>query len=628
MVSIRNYFTIFTLMLMIFVMFMFVGVSSNLLSDAVINRQAQEKQNISVENSITADSLNLVGEAPGQTGIGRAVIAPQEKLQVAIVTENTDDVKLQILIEWCVYNKYMYQIFEDMPAADFMKNYDIILFGNYNITVEDTELLYSYADMERTLIFTRIPEYKVLSSNTRLASFFGIQDEVAETVTADGIKVFSDFMISKERIYTKGDYFGDEDDTQITIPYYSLAPGYEVYAVGTLDNQKELATPDKDLPPLLWRTIAGNSFVYVINCDIFDGLSMLGVLTGFMMHSGEYYVYPIVNAQTISLIDYPYFSDENNEKLQQMYSRSSEALARDLLWPNIIQILKNYGGSYSFFAAPELDYKDGRGSKDNYIRFYLREISKLPGNMGLSLGQVSDISLEDMIAENEKFFMEYLPEYDFTALYTADFSTFEIENNLKNDLLNNISLIMSNYKEGDHLLEFLDDDILSVKFNLDGYQHETRDNLQMNSIENALGMCNMKVDIGRVLYPKDDSDEWNYLSLKWSKGDTYFKDFSKLDMVPVYEMEKRVRRFLALDYTCEYGRNDVSIHIDHFDEEAYFILCMKNRIVNSVENGTVKKISNTAYLIKATDAEVRIHMQEDNVLQKPKNNMTIPSTPQ
>ncbi len=627
MVSIRNYFTILILMLMVFVMFMFAGVSSNILSDTSTNNHAQEKLDVDIKNSITEESLNL-SDTSGPTGTGREVFSPDEKLHVAILSESPEDVDAQILIEWCVYNKYMYRVYNSMPNADIIADYDVILFGDYNVTTEDTELLYSYAAMEKALIFTRLPGYQVISSSKRLATFFGIQREVAETVTADGIKVFSDFMISKERIYTKGDYFGDEDDTQITIPYYSLAPGYEVYAVGMLANQDELAIEDKDLPPLLWRTTSENSFVYVINSDIFDGVSMLGVLTGFMAHLGEFYVYPIVNAQTISIIDYPYFSDENSRTLQQMYSRTSEAVARDLLWPNIIQVLKNYGGSYSFFAAPQLDYQDSVGSKNDYIRFYLREIRKLPGNMGLSLGQVSETGLKDMIEENEKFFNEYLPDYDFTALYSADFNTSEIESNMESDLLKSTSLIMSDYKEGDNLLSFMKEDVLSVKFNLDGYQHETRDNIQMNSIENALGMCNVKVDIGRVLYPKDDSDEWNYLSLKWSKGDTYFKDFSMLDMVPIYEMEKRVRRFLALDYTCEYGQNDVSIHIDHFDEEAYFILSTNNRTIERVENGTAKKISNTIYLIKATEAEVRIHMLEDNVLHRPKNNKTIPSSPQ
>lgn len=626
MVSIRNYFTIFILMIMVFVMFMFIGVSSNILSDTSTNTKEMDTTGINITNTISADSLNLDTSAvlPGK---GREVLDKKQKMHIAIISSTTGDTHSQVLIEWCVYNKYLYKVFNSLPEKEEMAEYDTVLFGDYEITSKDTENLYSYADEGKTMIFTQLPEYRVLSGDKELAAFFGIKAGIAENVTADGIKIFSNFMISKERIYNKGDYFGEKDDSEVSVPYYSLAAGYEVYAVGILKNQAELKTQDKDLPPLLWRTTTRNSFVCVVNSDIFDGMSVLGVLTGFMAHLSEYYIYPIVNAQTISLLSYPYFSNENNEVMNQLYSRTSEAVSRDLLWPNIIQILKKYGGSYSFFAAPQLNYLEDAASKEDYLVFYLREIGKLSGDMGLSLGQVSDVDLEEMIASNESFFREYLPDYHFTALYTAGFNTGEMENVLNSDFLKNVSLVMSDYKEGDNLLSFLNGDVLSVKYNLDGYQHETMDDLRMSCIENALGMCNMEVDFKRVLYPESSSDEWNNLSLKWSRGNTYFSDYSMLDIVPVYEMEKRVRRFLALDYTCEYRQEDINIQIDHFEEEAYFILNTSNKSIASVENGTAEKISDTSYLIKATGAEVKLHMTDENILDMPQNNKLIPSNP-
>ena len=628
MVSKRNYFTIIILMLMVFVMFMFVGVSSNILSDTTKNSRAENRPGINSSDTITADSLNMDTDASAGSGAGRSISGTGKKLRAAILSEGTDETVSQFLVEWCVYNKYLYRIYDTWPDAGEMADYDMALFGDFRVTSEDSQLLYAYSDLELVMIFTQLPGYQEISSDRNLAAFFGIRESAADNVVTDGIKIFSGFMLNKERIYAEGDYFGDLDDTRVNVPYYTLREGYEVYAVGLLDNQAELAIKDRDLPPLLWRTATGNSFVCVINSDIFKGMSMLGVLTGFMAQQGDYYIYPIVNAQTISLIDYPYFSDENNEVVQRLYSRSSEAVARDILWPNIIQILKNYGGSYSFFTAPELDYQGDAGPKGDYIGFYLREIDKLPGNLGLSLGQVSGIGLKDMVGKNESFFKTYLPEYDFTALYAADFPADEVKSSLNYEFFQNISLVMSDYTEGDELISFLEEGVLSVKFNLDGSRHETADDLQMICIENALGMCNMKMDIGRVIYPEDSLDEWNYLSLKWSRGDTYFKDFSMLDMVPVYEMEKRIRRFLALDYTQEYDEDRINLHIDYFDEEAYFILSTNLRSIEYAENATVEKISDTAYLIRAEAADVRIYMDMDNILQKPKNNKIIPSHPE
>lgn len=635
MVSIKNYFTIFILMLMVFVMFMFIGVSTNILSGTSKNIKETDKSDITISDTITADSLNLELSASLAPAKGREVVDKRGKLRIAIISQDmsqdmskdTESTNTQVLIQWCVYNKYLYKVFHSLPKKEEISGYDTVIFGDYKITAEDLADLYAYADLGKTMIFPELPDYGTISKSKELAAFFGIKAEVAENVTADGIKIFSNFMINKERIYTKGDYFGEKDDTKVHVPYYSLAAGYEVYAVGIFNNQKNLKIEDKDLPPLLWRTTTRNSFVCVVNCDIFDGTSLLGILTGFMAHQSEYYLYPIINAQTISLLSYPYFSDENYDVMNQLYSRNSEAVARDLLWPNIIQILKKYGGSYNFFAAPQLDYQNNAASKEDYLVFYLEEIEKLSGGLGLSLGQVSGVDIKDMLKKNELFFRKFLPDYHFTALYTAGFREGEVESVLNSAFLHDINLVMSDYKEGDNLLGFLNADVLSVKYTLDGYRHETMDDLRMNAIENALGMCNMGVDIKRVLYPQNLSDEWNELSLKWSKGSTYFNDYSMMDMVSVYEMENRVRRFLALDYTWDYNAEDVEIHIDHFEKEAYFIFNTSNKQIDSVENGTAKKISDTFYLIKAQRKEVRLHMSEKNLLQKPKNNKLIPSNP-
>ncbi len=629
MISKGNYFAIFVLLLMVFVMFMFVGVSSNILSDSTGNIRAGERVNINLENTISANSLNLgvLQLQTGQDPSRNVIINPDQKLRVAILSEEAGDEVAGLLAQWCVYNKYFYKIYTEWPKEDAIADYSVILFGRYPVFARDSRMLYSYADQGKTMIFMQLPDYEEIGANREFAAFFGIKAAVEREVTADGIKLFSNFMINQEREYGKGDYFGEEDDTRVSLPYYSLSSGYEVYCVGILDNQEELQIEDKDLPPLLWRTTTRKSFVFSVNSRIFDGMSLLGLLTGFMAKGAECYIYPIVNAQTISLLGYPYLSNENSEVLQRLYSRSSEAVARDLLWPNIIQILKSYGSSYSFFAAPQLDYKDEVGALDHYIDFYLREIGKLPGDMGLSLGQVSDIGLRDMNTQNEQFFRESLPDYDFTALYAADFEEDEVRGQLEHELLKDVSLVMSDYRDGDQLISFLNDNTLSVKFNLDGYRHETMDDLRMLCIENALGMCNVRVDIGRVFYPGSSRDEWNNLSLKWSKGSTYFNDFDKLDMVSIYEMEKRVRRFLALDYIYECTGNDINIRIDHFDEEAYFILCTYSRSIGFVEGGSAKKISSSAYLIKAADARVRIHLIEENVLGKPKNNKIIPSNP-
>lgn len=615
MISKRIYFTITVIFLIVFVLFMFSSISTELVKEKATNKWSVENIHITYEDTLSSDLLNMDNNNNLQPY--------KDKLKVAILIQDKGDNHRNILEEWCIYNKYLYKLYSYLPASEEIKNYDLILFGNMIFTREDSKTLYDYGDLGKTMIFTELPDNNLIEADEKLADFLGIETIIEKNVMTDGIKIFSDLMIGGERVYHKDDYFGKEDDTTINVPYYRLRAGYEVYSVGLIDKQKELGIEDKELPPLLWRTRTKESFVFVINSHIFDETSLLGVLTGFMAHENECYLYPIVNAHTISLVDYPYFSEENNLTIKQLYSRNSNALSRDILWPNIIQILKNYGGSFNFFAASELDYADEVDPNGDYIDFYLGQIKKLPGELGISLGQVSDADLKDILDKNYRFFNENIPQYYFTALFLAKFNENDIKEYLNHKYLENISLIMSDYNQGDRLIEFLNKDVLSVKFNLDGYQHETLDDIQMKSVNNALGMCNMKVDIGRAIFPKDSSDEWNNLSLEWSKGDTYFKNFSKFDMVSIYDMEKRVRRFLALDFKYEYNNNSVIIHIENFDEEAYFILSVYDKKIEVINNGSATYISNNTYLIKASSSKVEINLLDKNLIKKPENNQII-----
>lgn len=622
MISKRNYFAIVMLMLTVFIMFMFVGKSNDFIINNFIKQRSAESSDIRHSDFLTADKLNIEN-----TGGNIPTGLLSGKKLTAIISRRKNGPLTGLIEEWCIYSKYPYKIFGYLPDADEIGDFNLIIFGDIKLSEADVKTLHAFADLGKTMIFTGLPDYQAIRSDRELANIFGIDEVIAKEVKADGIKIFSDFMISGERIYQKGDYFGSENDTSFMVPHFKLSPGYEVYAVGLFDDYEAKGIEHIDLPPLLWRTKTGNSFVFVVGTDIFRGMPLAGILTGFMAHENEVYLYPVVNAQTISLVDFPYLSDENKVTMKDMYSRSSKDLARDILWPNIIQILKNYKGSYNFFAASQLDYPDDVGPDGNNLEFYLREIKSLPGDLGLSLSQVSETGFHEVIDKNYLFYRENLPDKHFDSLYLGEFDEKEFIKESDHELLKGISLVMSDYNEGDRLLDLVDGDVLSVKFNLYGYRHETMDDIRMICAENALAMCNMKVDISRVIFPEDSFDEWHNLSLIWSKGDTYFKEFDAFDMVSVSELEKRARRFLALDFTYEYDKNGIDISIGNFDEEAYFILSASDKSIESIDNGKYEKIRDGKYLIKAFDAHVHIGLREENILEKPKNNRMIHHDP-
>lgn len=607
MLSKRGYFTILMLIVTIFLMFMLVGVTSNIKSTS-----SDDFTNIKYNNTVSEVFLNI-DNLDYEVNISKEIL--DNKPLVAIIANKEDNIN--VFKEFCIYNKYLYKIYDYFPAEDEIRDFDLMIFGDMDFASYFTELE-AYSNLAKTMFFTKLPSFKELSANDELTRFFGIDKRIDEEILVDGFKIFPDFMINNGRTYVDDDYFGKENDTNIILPYYSLLPGYEIYSVGLFNNQKDLAIKDLELPPILWKTKTNNSFVFVINSDIFTKSSLLGILTAFKSKERSYHIYPIVNGQTISIINYPYLSNENDSIIKSTYGRSSQALSRDILWPNIVQILNNYGESSNFFFSYKLDYNNESVVSKDDLNFYMRQINKLSGDIGLSLSQQSENDILDLVNSNNNFYKDSIDDYKFSSLYMGDFSNEDLSKVKDNDLLKEISLVLSDYDYNDYLLSYIDDNTLSIKYNLDGFSHETTDDLRMISIENALGMCNMKVDLSRVFYPESYLDEWNNLSVDWSSGKTYFNDFGAFDFISIKELEKRVKRFLQLDYIYEYNNDSFDLHIENFDEEAYFIFSIYDKDIREIINGEIKKINKDTYLVKANSDKLSIKLEDKNFLNKPK----------
>ena len=616
MMSVRNYVSIVLLFAVIFVMFMCVTISYDKLADGSAE-QTETDTAVHMDNLMLDSTFDESVGRPVQPISGNSLLSVKDNPQAAIVVSDPDDNMTSVLTEWCIYNKYRYQIFTTLPDSKVLSQYNTMLFGNLEITDRDLSTLQQCAKTGIPMIFTRLPAYAKLMENPDLADFFGIKSCVQPSKQLDGVKIFGDFFLSKERVYTYHDEYGEQDDMAIKIPYYTLRAGYEVYAVAVLDQQGEIS--NEELPALLWRTYTGSSQVFVINSDIFYGEKLLGVITAFMSQTSSCYLYPVVNAQSIVVLDYPCFSNENSSVMMDRYSRSTQGFGRDVLWPTISKILKNYGDSYNFFITPQLDYSNTEPLYDD-VEMYRKEINKLSGATGLSLQQVTSQTLPDVLAQDETFFQAVHPSYHFTALYSGAFSDSELSSFLdprQDGLLSHVKLVLSDFEEDRRLFRFINNDVLSVMTTMNGFQHESMDDIQMLSLETALGMCTQQADMSRVLYPQGDQDDWIKLSRLWSEGKTYYNDYETFEDTSVYQLEARVKNFLALNYNYQRTDNTIKVSIDNFNGAAWFVLRIHNMQVKNVTNGSAAQLTDTAYLIKAEKANVTIQLQETNFLHPP-----------
>lgn len=596
MLTRRNYFVILIMFLVVFIMFMLVDISAGYLTRREYNPRADEPITITREKAFHANSLNMDSAAVS------ALPSAANNPFVAILTDDPEGLTTRTMQEWCVYTRYRYQLHTDLPEAAQLADCRALFFDR-EITPADLPLLESYADAGCTMVFPRLPAYSELQNAPELADFFGIDGFVMEALPLKGVYIFDDFFIGGDRIYAADDDYGQtDDDIPLSVPYYTLRPGYLMFAQAIA---QDASIDYKDLPGLLWRTKTGQADIYAVNTDIFEGKALLGLLTAFMAQSEPCFVYPIVNAQTISVLDFPLLSNENEAALSSLYSRTAEAIGRDVIWPAVVMILRNYQAEPSFFMALQLDYADAALPADTLIPFYRQEIERQSGALGLSLHQKSSLTLKEINAQNQAFLSTAMPQYRFTAACVTPEQAAEIAGAPLDAPLENITLLMTDMTQDQPLLSFVNDQTVSVAFTTDGFTHESMDDLRLLSLETALGMNNQKVELSKVFYPENNLD-WNRLSQLWSSGDTYQKPFRMFDAVTIYGLEDRVRRFMQLDFTVSHDENTCTLTLENGADEGFFILRMFNREIKSAIGGTYTKLSDTAYLLSLEEKEMRL----------------------
>ena len=608
MMNKRVMLSILLLFAVVFVLFMFSVLSVNFLSASEGNQRDSAVSAVTGETALTADDFAADNAANDESANPLALL----------ITDSTDD--LAVFTQWCTYNKYRYLSYNSWPDASDLSGAAVVIVGQMAYETDAADTLLTYTQTGIPLLFTRLPEYETLAASTALRDIFGIEACVSPAYTADGLKLFADFFISSERIYTEGDFYGEKDDTQFTLPYYTLRAGYEGYMVGLLDNQTDLGIENQQLPTLLWRSFTGNSQVFVVNTDLFSGQGMLGVITAFLSQADSWYLYPVVNARTILMTDFPFLSYENSKDIQQLYSRDTPGFQRDIIWPNVVKIFRNYGAVANFFVSPQLDYADGEAASADDLALYLELIKGQSGAIGLSFSQVSDLAIEDVASAAISFFSEHLPSFRFYTAFAGQFSYAQWQAFLEGeqaDILDALSLVLFPNSDDSPLLQFLTEDVLTVQITADGYAHETLDDLQLISLMTALGYAAQQVDMTRALLPQDDEDDWGNLSELWSKGDTFYRDFEDFESTSVYELETRARRLLGMNFLCKRSGDTLTLTLSPLDEEQWFVLRLQSETVVSVSGGEAAQISDTAWLVHVTQENVAITLQPLHSLATP-----------
>ncbi len=611
MLTRQGYFLIVLLFVVITAMFMLVNVSSsaqivengstrpdNLLFDPL------DTQGDSAASSPTTGNgdAGIPHASPSATNIVSTFPVAPNQFRAALLVTDTDSPETKLLEEWCRYSQCSYRVLTSLSDASALDGCNLILIHGWDEAW--TDALLAATDTPRQMILTSMPDYAQVAASPALRKLLGISKAIAPSCTLEDVYFFDDFFIAGARIYES------EEDAPYAVPHYALRSGYLVFANGTPEDESIAYT---DYPPVLWRTRTNQADVFVTNTDMFTGKRVLGLITSFVSQLPPCYVYPIVNARTLSVENFPCLSEENTEQMRALYSTTSGALTRDQLFPSVEKIMRNYNQLPTFFLAPRLTYAGEISGVTELISYYYNQILKLGGALELAVKPQDDTPLEDVLAQLERFTRESIASYRFTAC-TVDSTRLDELLACTSPMLEEVTIITTDLTDDLPVLSLTDNQRMVVSFTDNGVAH---DDLTLVTLVTALGLTNQQMDMADVYFPEDNTANWTKISREWSRNVTHLNNYMFLDTASLYTLESKARTFLSMDYTAQWDGTCLTVTSSASQNtECCFLLRLHNlNVVRITGDAECQQLADGQYLLCAHAPE--IVLETESIYQVP-----------
>ena len=449
----------------------------------------------------------------------------------------------------------------------------------------------------------------MISRYKRLKELVGIKAVYSETVEIKGVEFFGGFLLGGDVIYqAQKESEEKQQDFDLKVPWYQTTSGIKTYAVGLMDREK---VENEFMPGLIWRNSTYKGKIFAVNGDFLLRTEGIGILSAMLTECSEYDIYPIVNAQNLFAINFPGFSDENKEKTEEIYSRDQTGIYEDILGPTLFSVIERNDSKITCFLSPQFDYEDKVEPLRNEFSYQMKLINEVRGEAGLSTSRAGNITVEEKLKRDQHYFASNMSEYKYSAYYAADRDVDDTAKLQKTRTAKNMSTIITDYKEGSPLFEFLTDDVLLQRGTLDGFSHTYRENLRMRSLQTALGYSSIVTDFHRVLWPQGEEDYFEKLAEKFTSYlNTYWKRFEDFEDTTASESDRRIRQFLALGYSFDREGDIISLDIENVFGDSWFMLRTHDEKISSVSGGDYRKIEDGAYLIQAYGNHVELKLEE------------------
>ncbi len=610
MVSRRNFFAITLIMLVVVFMFQVPEIIKNQVNDYGQNEYEQ-----SADSAFTAKSVCVPSEED----------ARKSARYIVFIGDDEDDSVGGMVKQWCLYTK------RHLKSCKSVKEYEpdktnlpeaVLVDASYLDLNKDISVLAGYTELGINLVFCNLPDVTEVSKNPKLRKLVGINAIIRDRITVEGIRLMDGFLLGGIREFILDETLEKtQQDLDLVMPWYRISGGAKMFMHGMMEDEEmekyymmpkgDVITKNQNLPAIIWRNKYQDAMVFAVNGDYLSSNAGIGILSSMMLEMKDYDIYPVVNAQNLTVLNFPNFTNENEAELMERYSQPLKAIYRDIVWPGLVSVAQQNSNKMTCMVSPQTNYVDDLQPEGETFVYFMKLFREQNVEAGLSGSYGRQTNLSQKLDEDIKFIDKYVPDYTVLSLYQGNMTDEEMEEALKREKFDNVRTILKDYDESAQLVSLDEDGIVRQSGICDGYSHTFREDLRMMSIQTALGYSNIQVDISPVAHPSSDKDTWEKLSRKFAGNtSTFWKPFRSFQKTTLAESDMRIRRFLALDYQQERKGDVISLHISNFEKEASFILRTHGEKIEQAAGAEFEKIEDGAYLVTATEREVRLDLEE------------------
>ncbi len=599
MITKRNFFSIIIIMAVILFLFQFTGVAKDIWNDYKTNEYAANAEELPKES----DSFSQASYFDVENG--------REPFAVYIGPD--EGAMWNIMKEWAKYAKMSMFCYESIADYDSVLNPAalpemIIVDGKHIYSEADASRIRQYTMLSINVVFSSLPEYYHIMNNTKLRKLLGIKYLMAGNIEVCGYHLFQGLILGGEIRYMALDEEAEKrQDMDLELPWYMLGGGTKIYMKGIMEDEN---IDTEEYPPVIWRHSVNNAYVFAVNGSFMQDITAIGILQGMRAETVTNMVYPVINAQILVINNYPALSDENSDKMDELFSQSMPAVCREVIWPSISAVNAQNNLGVTCMFSPQRYYNDDAEPAEDDVQYYLKLFKEIKAEAGLSYVHSDDTDIAGKLDEDNELFDRTVSGYTFSSFYAGRMTDAQIREALDTELLGNVQSVLTDYEPQEGILGYIDENITWQSIMTDAYRHTYSDNLCMRSIQSALGYSSVSADMDRVLYPKEGEETWEELSKVYSGNlYTYWKPFNVFDAATVSESDARTRNFLNMNYSYEETDDMVNISVESDNLPVWFIFRTNNRVIDEIEGGSFALIENEAYLIRVDEKEVTIKLK-------------------